>query len=96
MDKEDQMGSVETYPSSGKGSEGFTTCRQCKKDQELLGSSSNYLPQSEHMTAIFSTRLMDIGTSVAGSGIIELHEMDESKSKRFLEASLIPSRQAPS
>lgn len=92
MDREDPMRSVETYLSSGEAAKWLLVIDNAD-DQELLESVSNYLPKSEQGVTIFTTRLMDIAISVAGSDVIELHEMGERESEMFLETSLIPSRQ---
>ncbi|KAH8595400.1 hypothetical protein B0O99DRAFT_741246 [Bisporella sp. PMI_857] len=62
-------------------------------DPEILfeppDSMHEYLPESETGLAIFTTRSGEVGQWVAGSDIIELHEMDIKDAEIFLDNSLI-------
>jgi tetratricopeptide (TPR) repeat protein len=88
---EDPMETVRQYLSSVAAGKWLLIVDNAD-DRELLIESDDiyhYLPESETGVTVFTTRSMDIGISVAGSDIIELHEMDEEEAKKYLEKVII-------
>jgi tetratricopeptide (TPR) repeat protein len=53
------------------------------------GGIVEYLPESEDGLILFTTRSREVAVSVAGSDVVELHEMDSQEAISFLEKSLI-------
>ncbi|GAB1320192.1 hypothetical protein MFIFM68171_10402 [Madurella fahalii] len=56
---------------------------------DMPGGISEYLPESDDGLTLFTTRSREVAVSVAGSDVVELHEMDPPEAARFLEKSLI-------
>jgi hypothetical protein len=56
---------------------------------DARGGINHSLPESEKGVILFTTRSREVAVSVAGSDVVELHEMDEQEAIRFLEKSLI-------
>ncbi|KAK8112018.1 uncharacterized protein PG998_008475 [Apiospora kogelbergensis] len=61
-------------------------------DTELIIDSSgiyDYLPESETGLILFTTRSMEVAVEVAGTDVIELHEMDDGEARDLLKKSLL-------
>ncbi|KAK4249589.1 putative kinesin light chain [Corynascus novoguineensis] len=56
---------------------------------DMPGGISEYLPESDDGLTLFTTRSREVAVSVAGSDVIELHEMDPPEAAEFLEKSLV-------
>jgi tetratricopeptide (TPR) repeat protein len=59
------------------------------KSSDKPGGIVEYLPESEDGLILFTTRSREVAVSVAGSDVVELHEMDSQEAISFLEKSLI-------
>jgi tetratricopeptide (TPR) repeat protein len=59
------------------------------KSSDKPGGAVEYLPESEDGLILFTTRSREVAVSVAGSDVVELHEMDSQEAISFLEKSLI-------
>ncbi|KAJ2997857.1 hypothetical protein NUW58_g514 [Xylaria curta] len=65
-------------------------------DMELIFGSSDspggideYLPKSENASILYTTRSREVAVAVAGSDVVDLHEMDSKEALEFLKKSLI-------
>ncbi|KAL2200934.1 P-loop containing nucleoside triphosphate hydrolase protein [Corynascus similis CBS 632.67] len=56
---------------------------------DMPGGISEYLPESDDGLILFTTRFREVAVSVAGSDLIELHEMDPPEAAEFFERSLV-------
>ncbi|KAH7025072.1 uncharacterized protein B0I36DRAFT_332488 [Microdochium trichocladiopsis] len=55
---------------------------------EAPGGLNQYLPKSRHGVTLFTTRFTEVAFSVAGSDVVELHEMDPEEAKAFMTKSV--------
>ena len=56
------------------------------------GGIDEYLPESDNGLTVFTTRSREVAVAVAGSDIVDVHEMDAKEATEFLEKSLINKR----
>lgn len=92
---EDPKESVRRYLSS-EAAGSWLLVVDNMEDMDLLAGSpevpiciSDCLPERDGGLTLFTTRSREVAVAVAGSDILELHEMDLQEAKTFLERSLI-------
>ena len=93
--EEDPKETVRRYLSRASTGQWLLIVDNCD-DKEVLfrslggsGSLIDHLPESELGLTLFTTRHRAIAVSLAGSEIVEMHEMDRPEAETFLTRSLI-------